>query len=80
MFGHRVDGVMANCILQSIRALAIKNGYVISFADVSEEELVKASRDPFLYKYEAMSGSVLFYKGFLLEMENRAILLCMGRR
>ena len=37
-----------------IRSLAIRNGYIISFADIPQEEMTKASQDSFLCEYEAM--------------------------
>jgi len=37
-----------------IRSLAIKNGYIISFSKISEEEMIKASQESFLCRYEAM--------------------------
>lgn len=37
-----------------IRSLAIKNGYIISFSDIPEEEMIIASRDSFLCEYESM--------------------------
>lgn len=43
-----------------IRSLAIRNGYIIQFAEVSEAEMIKASRDSFLCDYYAME--VLFRK------------------
>ena len=39
-----------------IRSLAMKNGYSISFADISQEEMVKASQASFLCDYEAMEN------------------------
>ena len=37
-----------------IRSLALKNGYVINFAKIPEEEMIKASIDSFLCDYDAM--------------------------
>lgn len=37
-----------------IRCLAKKNGYIISFANISEKDMLKASRDSFLCNYLAM--------------------------
>lgn len=37
-----------------IRSLAMKNGYIISFANISESEMIKASRNSFLCEYEMM--------------------------
>ncbi len=39
-----------------IRSLAMKNGYYISFADISQEEMIKASQASFLCDYEAMEN------------------------
>ena len=39
-----------------IRSLAIKNGYIIKFADISEAEMIKASQDSFLCDYGAMEA------------------------
>lgn len=37
-----------------IRSLALKNGYVISFTGITEEEMLIASQKSFLCEYEAM--------------------------
>lgn len=37
-----------------IRSLALKNGYIISFAAVKEAEMIKASQESFLCDYGAM--------------------------
>ena len=37
-----------------IRSLAMKNGYILMFANISEEEMLKASQESFLCEYEAM--------------------------
>lgn len=37
-----------------IRSLALKSGYVINFSKISEEEMLKASQDSFLCKYDRM--------------------------
>lgn len=39
-----------------IRALALKNGYVVRFAGVSEEEMIEASKASFLCDYRAMEA------------------------
>lgn len=43
-----------------IRCLALQNGYVIRFANVSKEEMIEASKQSFLCDYQAME--VLFEK------------------
>lgn len=43
-----------------IRSLAIRNGYLLKFAEISEAEMIKASQDSFLCDYNAME--VLFHK------------------
>ncbi len=43
-----------------IRLLALKSGYVINFTCVSEDEMIEASQDSFLCKYEKME--LLFAK------------------
>lgn len=37
-----------------IRSLALKNGYIISFANISKSEMIKASQNSFLCEYEMM--------------------------
>lgn len=37
-----------------IRSLALKNGYVLNFSNISAEEMLKASQESFLCKYQAM--------------------------
>lgn len=37
-----------------IRSLALKNGYVINFSEIPEEEMLKASQESFLCDYNAM--------------------------
>jgi len=37
-----------------IRSLAIKNGYIITFSDIPEDEMIKASQDSFLCEYDSM--------------------------
>lgn len=37
-----------------IRSLALHNGYIVSFAEISSEDMVKASRKSFLCDYEEM--------------------------
>lgn len=37
-----------------IRCLALSNGYVVNFANVRKEEMMKASEDSFLCNYRAM--------------------------
>lgn len=37
-----------------IRSLALKNGYVITFASIPEDEMIKASQDSFLCDYASM--------------------------
>lgn len=37
-----------------IRSLAIENGYILSFVNISKEEMLKASQESFLCEYEAM--------------------------
>lgn len=43
-----------------IRSLAIKNGYIILFANITEEEMLKASQESFVCEYGAMEE--LFHK------------------
>ena len=42
------------CQREFIRSLAIRNGYLIKFANVDAEEMLTASRDSFLCDYMAM--------------------------
>lgn len=37
-----------------IRSLALKNGYIVNFSKISEEEMLKASQESFLCDYDAM--------------------------
>ena len=39
-----------------IRSLALKNGYVLSFSNISAEEMLKASQESFLCNYKAMEN------------------------
>lgn len=42
--------------LENIRQLALKNGYVINFRMITEEEMLAASEQSFLCKYELMEN------------------------
>lgn len=48
-----------------IRSLALKNGYIINFSEISENEMLKASQESFLCDYYAMEelfGKCVFSK------------------